>query len=499
MAENNPQAINPRTTTVRRLAGLAITYAVGEVFLKGLNYLMLPLYLQYLPPEEYGIISITEILRTVFMMLLSFGMTSTILRFTHVIKDEEQREFFGTIWMFLILAAGVTTFLLLAFSPPWFSKLLPTVAFDPYIRKTLLTAFFTSTFALLPATLFRARDQAKQFVLFGMFSTISILTATIIHVVILGQRANGWVQAQLEAAVAVAIISTYILAKQVRLNFKWKHLRGALVFSIPLMPHFLSHWILGVSDRIILEHFVGFTELGLYTLGYQFGQGYQVLITGINNAFIPMFGRASKEPRERARLPRMLTYYLLAVTIPALLIALNGDDLILLLFPANYASAARIVPWIILGYLAFAIYYIPMNFLSMTVGETKSIPITTITAAGINLILNLVFIPRYGAIAAAVNTAIAYIVLALGLFLLAKRTGFISLERDRVSKLFFSAALIYFLGNSLMHAHPLTNLAIGIGVILFLPMLLAILGFWNSDEYQQLRHQISRIRGALNH
>jgi O-antigen/teichoic acid export membrane protein len=493
MSENYIPSLTTRVTTVRHVARLAIIYSIGEIFLKGLNYLLLPLYLRYLPPQEYGIIAITEVLKTFLGLLLSFGMTSAILRFIHVVDEKDQRSFFGSMWLFLIFTAGSVTLLLLMLGSSLFSQSIPNVPFNPYIQKTLFAAYLASSFAIFPSTLFRARDQAKYYVAFGLISTLTIAIVTILRVVIMRQEAAGWVQAQLEGSIAIATMSTLILMKEVKPSFKWKQLKSALVFSLPLVPHFVAHWILSVSDRLILEHYVGLAQLGLYTLGYQFGQGYQVLITGINNALIPLFGRASKEDGERKILPQMITYYLFIVVVIALALTLIGREIILLIFPSNYEEAVSIVPWTVLGYLCFAIYLVPMNFLSMTSGKTKAIPLATFLAAAVNLALNLIFIPKYGIMAAAVNTAIGYGVLALCMSLIAMRVGLIPVERNRIGKLALAIVVLYIIGRIVMRFTPVVNIALCLFLILCFPLTLALLGFWHREEIKGIRRLIDTI------
>jgi O-antigen/teichoic acid export membrane protein len=493
MSENYIPSLTTRVTTVRHVARLAIIYSIGEIFLKGVNYLLLPLYLRYLPPQEYGIIAIMEVLRTFLGLLLSFGMTGAILRFIHVVDEKEQRSFFGSMWLFLILTAGSVTLLLLIFGSSLLSQLIPNVPFDPYIQKTIIAAFLSSSFAIFPATLFRARDQANYHVAFGAFSALAIAAATILHVVILRQEAAGWVQAQLEGAIAIAMVSMLILLKEAKPSFSWRQLRPALVYGLPLLPHFISHWVLSVSDRMILERYIGLTQLGLYTLAYQFGQGYHILITGIHNAFIPLFGRASKEKAERIILPDMITYYLLAAILFALIVALIGGEVIFLIYPSNYKGAIPLVTWIVLGYFFFAVYNIPMSFLVMTAGETKTIPIATFSAAVVNLGLNLLFIPVFGSMAAAVNTAIGYGVLALSMFTIARRRSPLPIQYKRIAKLGLNSSLIYIIGRMLMRFHPLINLLIGIAISLTLPISLALWGFWRSDEIQAIRNTSTRL------
>lgn len=487
-------------TTIGHITRLAVTYTFGDIFAKGLNYLLLPLYLQHLPPEEFGILAITEVLKAILGLLFSFGMTGAILRFIHVVEEKELPSFFGSMWVFLILSAGSVTLFLLIFGSSLFQILIPNVKFEPFLQKTILTAFLNSSFALLPTTMFRARDQVKNYVLFGLFSTVFMTAATILHVVVLKQEAAGWVQAQLEGAVLVALVSFIILLRKVKPSFRWETLKPALFFSIPLIPHFVAHWILSVSDRMIIESYVGLAQLGLYTLGYQFGQGFQVIVTGLNNAMIPMFGRASRERSERLKLPDMITYYLLIVTTFALFFALIGGDIILLLFPSNYDEAVPLVSWIILGFLAFAVYIIPINYLSMTTGKTRLIPFSTLTAALLNLVLNLVFVPQFGIMAAAVNTAIGYGVLALTMLIIARRTDPPPLQYTRIAKLSSCSIFTYIIGHVLLRSSPLTNISIGAGLTLTLPFLLGAIGFWKREEVKYFRRftdqMVERIGGG---
>jgi O-antigen/teichoic acid export membrane protein len=62
----------------------------------------------------------------------------------------------------------------------------------------------------------------------------------------------------------------------------------------------------------------------------------------------------------------------------------------------------------------FGLYLIPTDSITLMLGKTRWLWIATVAAAGANLALNLAFVPQYGVMAAAVNTAVAYGVLLLG-------------------------------------------------------------------------------------
>lgn len=480
--------------TLRGLTSLALTYATGDVLVKGLTFLLLPLFIRYLPPDQYGIVALTELLRILLILILSLGMSSAALRFVHLFDDRgDERRFFGAMWAFMIIVPGIVTGLLLfaGSQAPLLTVL--GIPFAPYISFTLLTAYLNTAFILLPWTLFRARDQARQYTVFAVFNAVVVTGATLYQVVVLREEASGWVSGQLQATVLVAIISFGLMIRRTTPNLRLRLVLPAIAFALPLAPHFLAHWILGVFDRIILERLTDLATVGWYSLGYQLGQTYQVLITAMNSALIPMFGRAIADPEERELLPKVVTYYVFALVGIGLSIAVIGPPAILLLFPLSYAEAARIVPWVTAGYLAFGLYYIPINHLSMTMGETRKVPLITLAVAGLNIGLNLLLIPRFGALAAAITTAISYAALALAMFGLARSYGRVPLELGRVFRIGLAGFIVY-LPTWLIDSRSATvTLLVGLIGIALYPLMVVLLGTWSAEERGAAVHQIRAL------
>jgi len=480
--------------TVKKLGRLSVVYALGDIVNKGIAFLLLPLYTRFLTPDDYGILAITTMLSAFLSMLLSFGMMSAILRFYYLFTDDVQRRrFYGAMWVFLLLLPGCVVLVLSRFGQPIFSALFRQVPFEPYIRLTLWTVFLRTAFALMPPTLFRAREQAGHYVAFNLFTFAATALLTIWFIVIQRQGAVGAVRAQCAAALVIAVIALAILLKEVIPNTDWRHLRPALAYSVPLIPHFVSHWGLNVSDRAILERYVSLGQLGIYSLGYQFGTAYQMVTTAVNNSLIPMFGRSAKDDKEFQLIPSVATYYVLVITTIGLVVALLAGDIIVLLTPLSYHSAGKVVPWVILGYFAMGLYYLNMDVLVMMVGKTKTVPLVTMIAATVNIVLNLLFVPSFGILAAAVSTTLGYVVLAGLMFLLAQRTQPLNYEYKRLSKIITSAVLLFAAGQSLMQFDPLVNICIGLIVVASLPMALNLLGFWTEREKNHLANLMMRF------
>ena len=477
--------------TVRKLTKLSIVYAIGDIVTNGMAFLLLPLYTRFLTPQDYGILALTGMIRSVLSILLSFGMMGAILRFYYLLTDDlQRRRFYGAMWMFLLLLPACIVLILSQFGQPLFSILFRQIPFDPYIRLTLWTVFLQTAFALMPLTLFRTREQATHYIGFSLLTFIATTLFTIWFVVVQRQGAVGSVHAQLVSALTMAVVASVILLKEVVPNLRWKQLGPAIAYGAPLVPHFLSHWALSVSDRAILERYVSLGQLGIYSLGYQFGVAYQMIVTSANNSLIPMFSRAAANEQEFRSLSRVATYYVLVIATIALTVALLARDIIMLVTPAAYHGAGAVVAWIVLGYLAMGVYYLPMNGLTMTAGETRAVPFVTILAGGVNIGMNLLLVPRWGIMAAAVNTALGYTVLAALIFWLSQRTQPLQYEYGRLGRIAISGAVLFALGRLLMQFNPLINLCIGLVLVTLLPLVLKLLGFWTEQEEEY----IARLR-----
>ena len=485
-------------TTLKKLGKLSLTYTLGDMVTKGAALLLLPLYTRFLTPDDYGILAIVLMVSGVMGMLISFGMMSAILRFHFLFDNEQQRqEFYGTLFLFLLLMPGLIVWSLDQFGESLFTSLFRQTPFQPYIRLGIWTAFFNTAFSILPPTLFRAREQAKRYVAFSLFKFVATTVFTIWLVVFQNQGAVGAAWAQFLASVLTAVPATAILLRQVRLNLHWRKLVPALAFGIPLIPHLLSYWALSISDRAILERHVSLDQLGLYSLGYQFGIAYNMIIISINNSLLPMFGRSANSNDELQRLSRIATYYILVIGTIGLAIALLAPKVIILITPPEYHSAGLIVPWIILGYSFLGFYYLPMNTLSMTVGKTRTVPLITITSALFNIGLNLLMVPRFGIIAAAINTALGYGALAVLMFVSAQKTRSLNYEYGRLSKIGLSIFFLFMVSNIIPDLVMPIALVMDMLLVCLLPFMLFLMGFWTEQEKRRLHEISQRIAPSL--
>jgi O-antigen/teichoic acid export membrane protein len=135
----------------------------------------------------------------------------------------------------------------------------------------------------------------------------------------------------------------------------------------------------------------------------------------------PLFADLTAHPHHAGDASRVATSHVLLVLLAAAVVLLVGPAAVDLLLPASYGAAADYIPWLALGAGLFGLHLMPMNALSITSGRTGQAWAVTGVAAIVNVTLNLLLLPRFGPLAAAINTVVGYGILLVGMELLARR------------------------------------------------------------------------------
>lgn len=194
-------------------------------------------------------------------------------------------------------------------------------------------------------------------------------------------------------------------------------LKRALVVGVPLTPHQLSLYILGVSDRLLLEYFkVGIAKIGFYSQGYNMGSQGGIIVNGVFQALSRQIqeGFRSDEYFQRLKIRKMLILIPMALSLTFFLGSLWMKEIFLILFKNPELNKAYPIAIIVLSsYMYFSLYTFFSYPLSIK-NRTFSISKISLTAAIVNIVGNIILIPYYGIWAALGVTYFSYIIFGLG-------------------------------------------------------------------------------------
>lgn len=419
LGEDSPISVNETLRVMRTGAA----FLVVSILQRGAAFLLLPFYSRVLPPAEFGQIAMLMTIGAVAVTLLSFGLETSIFRgyFRYAHEEEKRHLYISSVGSFLVVVPTLTVVLVTAL------LILPTGGTLGLPRAVLVVQLVASawfaTFSTFPLTLIRAEERVMTFV---WANSVFVGVQTIARIIfVLGFRwgVEGWVRAELLAAAAALPLGLYLVRRFASLKWDGASLREALAIGLPLLPHFMSHWVLALSDRLIIGALLGTAAVGIYGMGYTIASIAGLIITEVQRAAMPSYGRLLSKPRDSESASHLATRQLLATIAICFGMAVLGPVAVDLLLDPAYGRSGDVIPVVAAGLAAFGFYYVPMYPVVLVVGKTRWIWLFSSSAAAVNVVLNLLLLEAVGLMAAAINTLVGYSLLLIMVSLYQRRVA----------------------------------------------------------------------------
>jgi O-antigen/teichoic acid export membrane protein len=473
---------------LRRLGKHSAIYGLGGLVSRILAVLLLPLYTRYLTPSDYGKVETLIALTTVVGIVLRFGIHSAFFRFYFDSTDPDARRLVlrTSFWFTMAMAtAGLVGGLLLA-AP------IADALFGSTDDAELVMAAFVGLWAGMNyeqlTSLFRVEERSAAFVTASLANILLTIGATLLLVVALDKGPIGVIVGNFTGTLIVYAALVGYRREQLGLQFDRSLLREMNRFGIPLIPTALFLWVTNFSDRLFLVRLADTTEVGLYSVGVRIASAMVLLLTAFRLAW-PAFAYSIDDEREAKRTYAYVLTYLVALTTwVATGLALLSPWIVDLIAAPAFAESSRVVGPLAFAAVAFGAYIV----VAIGVGRAKRTQfnwIVTGAAAVVNIALNLVLIPPYGMMGAAIATVAAYSTMFVGMTWWSQRIYPVPYQWRRVA----TAAAV---GLVLVAIGKLTDagLALALPLALAYPLVLVPLGFYLPAERKAIGRRL-RLAG----
>src|SRR6185437_8334555 len=188
-------------------------------------------------------------------------------------------------------------------------------------------------------------------------------------------------------------------------SFRKRFLLRQLRISLPIIPHNYSSYLLNSSDRMVMDRLhVNISSIGIYNMAYIFWNYFEFGGTAIGMAVGPVITGliAKKDQKSESNLFTLAKWLQMAFMVTGFLVALWSKELMDLLISNNeLKSAYPIAIIIIMSYVYRPYYWLVVSRLQYHHKTTQLWKISFI-AGILNLVLNFIFIPLFGILAAAI-------------------------------------------------------------------------------------------------
>lgn len=388
----------------KQLMKNTIIIAIGKLSTQIISYLLLPLYTSQLDPSEYGNYDFICTLSVFLCPIITLLMEESMFRYLIDADSKVQRKkiitqtiiytFFGTV-LFTIIAA-----LIMGFGTDY----------SPMYITAIITFVISNILIGLSNALSRGLGKIKLYSVSNFILGISTIILNIVFILALNAGAEGllWSNTIANALTAIIILVILKLPKYIG-KINKTLMKDMIKYSIPLVPNSISWSIINMSDRIILTQMVSSAANGIYAMANKFPNIINVLYGYFYTAWKESAAKIVKEDNKNQYYNSIYhdaKRFLYAVTI--CLIAVMPFA-----FPI-FINEAYDEAYVYIPIVMIATYY--SNLSSFYGGifsaykDTKIMGTTTIVAAIINLVIDLLLVNSLKIYAACFSTLIANLI-----------------------------------------------------------------------------------------
>ena len=376
--------------------------SLGKICTQLITFFLLPVYTAALSTEEYGVVDLLNTLVSLFLPIITLQLEQGVFRFLIDCRDneKEQKNLISTTILFITIQSIV--YLIVFFIASQFIH----HKYKYFLATNLIAAIFSAIFLQIS----RGLGDNTRYAIGSLITGVSTVILNVIFIVVFNFGAYGMLTASLigHLLCVLYLLISKKLYKYIRKTYYNKtKLKELIKYSIPLVPNIISWWIVNASDRSIITAFLGIGYNGIYSAANKFSNVFATLYSVFNLTWTESAAiNINTEDRDEF-FSKILDVVLRLFGSLAIGIIAVMPFVFPLLINEKFSEAYFQVPILMIA----SFFNILVSFLgSIYVAKklTKEIAKTSIGAAIINILINVIFIKYIGLYAASISTVIAY-------------------------------------------------------------------------------------------
>lgn len=388
----------------QKLVNNTLIFAVGTLGAKLLSFVLVRLYTGCMSTEQYSTADLLYQAVNVLYPVVTFSMADAIIRFG-LDKAYDNNKIYTA-----ALTASAGGLLLLAVLTPVINCV---NVFKGWGLLLFVYCFFSS-FKQLALNFVRARGLVKLFAFDGIMSTLIIVISNLILLLKFDLGVTGYI-CSIIISDALTLLGLTVIAELYKfVDFRRidkQLLREMMKYSLPLIPTYILWWITSASDRWFVIDMISSHDNGIYSAAYKI----PTLLLLVTTLFNQAWQMSAIENKDQKDLPDFYTRIygayssvlfmgaagLIMIVKPLTYLLVDND-------PAkNYVFAYHYTPILIIAMIFQCLCQFMSSIYSVRKKSMNSM-LTSLVAAAVNIVLNILLIPRYGVYGAAVATAASY-------------------------------------------------------------------------------------------
>ena len=382
---------------LKSLAKDTAIYGLSSIVGRFLNYLLVPLYTHYMPKDsgDYGISTNIYAYTALILVLLTFGMETTLFRFAN---DERYKS--DTVFSTVMATVGSLTivFLLLIFG--FIGPISGALGYSEHPDYLLMMAVVVALDALqaIPFSYLRFQKRAIRFASLKLLFIALNIALNLIYFVLLGKTSVFYVF--FINLLCTGFITLFFVPDLFKINWKFdgQLLRTMLGYSWPILILGIAGILNQVADKIIFplvypDESQANVLLGDYGSCVKIAMIMAMITQAFRYAYEPIVFAKSKDADKTEYYASAMKYFII-FTLLAFLCVVGWMPLLQYIIGANYREGLGVVPIVMAAEIMMGIYF-NLSFWYKLIDKTIYGAWFSLTGCLVLFAVNIIFIPQY--------------------------------------------------------------------------------------------------------
>ena len=381
-----------------------IGYTIGNILIKGINFLSLPIFSRLMSTEEFGVYNVFVSYDAFLSVIVGLALHSSI-KSAHYEFEGEIDRYTSCVSLVYIINALIFAIVGILFSKPISSFL----GISPTMIFLLVLMSFSNAVISLYNNRISLEYSYKKYLFVSACSSFFNVAASLVlmYTVYSNQKVLGRILGATLPQVVIVIFLLVAFYRKALPKFKKKYLNFGIKYSLPIVPHGISQILLGQYDRILIRNLVGDAAAGIFSLAGNLKLILTIITESISTAWSTWFFE-EMDKNNIKNIQKKATQLTVLFVILSVGFICVSPEIILILGGKEYSAGKYVaIPMLVDGFVLFLYNVIsPSEYYTK---KTVYIMSGTIFAAIINAVLTYIFVDKYGFIAAGYTTLFAYI------------------------------------------------------------------------------------------
>ena len=233
-----------------KVISAGIGYTIGNIFIKGINFLTVPLFSRLLTTEEFGVYNTFIAYDAILCIVMSFALYMSI-RSANIEYPGRIDEYASSITLLYIIVGSLLLGVVFIFS----NQLVTLLSFPKVVLYMLILYSFASGIITLYNQIISLEYNSKKYLLIAFGNSIGniFLSLLLILTVFRNRKDLGRIIGVTLSMFGLSVLLLVSMYRKAKPKINKDYWRFGLRYSLPIVPHGVSQVLLSQFDRIIIR------------------------------------------------------------------------------------------------------------------------------------------------------------------------------------------------------------------------------------------------------